>query len=122
MAIISKTCDLLLGPPSHLINLMLRVAGRIAAGEWRGLVFGLGEDGARIPVQWDYSDGEFSSWGDDDDYCLGRVSTAPGSNVDDKEDEDDDGHDGNDGNDGNNGHRRERVGLTEESSRSWEVD
>jgi hypothetical protein len=68
MAIISKTCDVLFGPPSHLVSLMLKVAAKIVAGEWRGMVFGFGEGGEKIPVQWDYSDGEFSSWGDDDDY------------------------------------------------------
>ncbi|RYP15333.1 hypothetical protein DL765_005767 [Monosporascus sp. GIB2] len=68
--IIQKTLEVLLRPPSHLVNLMLRVAARIAAGEWRGLVFGFGEGGEQIPVQWDYSDGEFSDWEDDDEYVL----------------------------------------------------
>ncbi|KAI8627513.1 inheritance of peroxisomes protein 1-domain-containing protein [Xylariaceae sp. FL1651] len=70
-AIVHKTVEILLSPPSHLVNLMLKVAAKIAAGEWRGLVFGLGEAGEQIPVQWDYySDGEFSSLSDDDDYTL----------------------------------------------------
>ncbi|KAK3984936.1 inheritance of peroxisomes protein 1-domain-containing protein [Cladorrhinum sp. PSN332] len=60
MTVIHKTCEILMSPPSHLINLMLKVAARIAAGEWRGLIFGTGEDGERIPVQWDYSDEEDS--------------------------------------------------------------
>ncbi|KAK4161660.1 inheritance of peroxisomes protein 1-domain-containing protein [Cladorrhinum sp. PSN259] len=60
MTVIHKTYEILLSPPSHLINLMLKVAARIAAGEWRGLVFGTGEDGERIPVQWDWSDEEDS--------------------------------------------------------------
>ncbi|TLD33126.1 hypothetical protein PspLS_01230 [Pyricularia sp. CBS 133598] len=55
-AIIHKTCEILLSPPSHLINLMLNVAARITGGEWRGFVFGVGESGEQIPVQWDYSD------------------------------------------------------------------
>ncbi|QBZ60597.1 hypothetical protein PoMZ_07539 [Pyricularia oryzae] len=55
-AIIHKTCEILLSPPSHLINLMLNVAARITSGEWRGFVFGVGESGEQIPVQWDYSD------------------------------------------------------------------
>lgn len=46
LAIVSKTCEILLSPPGHLIGLMLRVAARIAAGEWRGLVFG--EGGERV--------------------------------------------------------------------------
>lgn len=58
MAVIQKTCEILMSPPSHLINLMLKVAARIAAGEWRGLVFGMNERGEQIPVQWDWSDDE----------------------------------------------------------------
>ncbi|KAI1809947.1 inheritance of peroxisomes protein 1-domain-containing protein [Poronia punctata] len=84
-AIIHKTMEILLSPPSHLVNLMLKVAAKIAAGEWRGLVFGLGEAGEQIPVQWDYySDGEFSGLSDDDDDnddCIfaGYVSSGRGS-------------------------------------------
>lgn len=55
-AIINKTCEILLSPPGHLINLMLNVAARITGGEWRGFIFGVGESGEQIPVQWDYSD------------------------------------------------------------------
>ncbi|KAI0443080.1 inheritance of peroxisomes protein 1-domain-containing protein [Xylaria telfairii] len=67
--IIHKTMEILLGPPSYLVNLMLKVAAMIVAGEWRGLVFGLGEAGEQIPVQWDYySDDEFSDLSDSNDY------------------------------------------------------
>ncbi|KAH8903887.1 hypothetical protein BR93DRAFT_971483 [Coniochaeta sp. PMI_546] len=73
-AIIHKTMEILFSPPSHLIDLMLKVAARIAAGEWRGYVFGLGEAGERIPVRWDWSDGdddgegELGGWGADEDW------------------------------------------------------
>ncbi|KAI8957201.1 inheritance of peroxisomes protein 1-domain-containing protein [Daldinia sp. FL1419] len=71
--IINKTVELILSPPTYLVNIMLKVAARILAGEWRGLVFGVGEGGERIPVQWDYSDGEFSDWSDDDEsYASAR--------------------------------------------------
>ncbi|KAI1262020.1 inheritance of peroxisomes protein 1-domain-containing protein [Xylariaceae sp. FL1019] len=71
VAIVQKTVEILLSPPSHLVNLMLKVAAKIAAGEWRGLVFGLGESGEQIPVQWDYiSDGEFSNLSDDDAFLY----------------------------------------------------
>jgi len=60
-AVLSKTFELLMGPPGHLIQLMLRVARKILAGEWRGLVYGFNEGGEEIPVQWDYSDEECSS-------------------------------------------------------------
>lgn len=72
MAIINKTCEIILGPPSHIIALMLKVAARIAAGQWRGIVYGYGEDGQAIPVQWDYSEGEFSDWSDDEPYMGPR--------------------------------------------------
>ncbi|KAK3313936.1 inheritance of peroxisomes protein 1-domain-containing protein [Apodospora peruviana] len=58
LAIIHTTCEILMSPPSHLLHLMLKVAARITAGEWRGFVFGTDERGERIPVQWDWSDDE----------------------------------------------------------------
>ncbi|KAI1430684.1 inheritance of peroxisomes protein 1-domain-containing protein [Xylaria sp. CBS 124048] len=70
-AFVQKTVEILLSPPGHLVNLMLKVAAKIAAGEWRGLVFGFGEAGEQIPVQWDYySDGDYSDLSDDDDYII----------------------------------------------------
>lgn len=76
--IIQKTVEILLSPPSYLISLILKIAAKIAAGEWRGLVYGFGEAGEQIPVQWDYySDGEFSDLSDTDDYAL----TAHGSDY-----------------------------------------
>ncbi|KAI0150657.1 inheritance of peroxisomes protein 1-domain-containing protein [Xylariaceae sp. FL1272] len=75
VAIVQKTVEILLSPPSHLVNLMLKVASKIVAGEWRGLVFGLGESGEQIPVQWDYfSDGEFSNLSDDDTYLYATAN------------------------------------------------
>ncbi|KAI0394472.1 inheritance of peroxisomes protein 1-domain-containing protein [Xylariaceae sp. FL0594] len=119
-AIVHKTVEILLSPPGHLVNLMLKVAARIAAGEWRGLVFGRGEGGEEIPVQWDYySDGEFSGLSDEDNYIDEKCSSSRGGGVprstvrhsrqwtrDDDDDcgsddgdnnENDDGHDGHDG-------------------------
>lgn len=74
-----KTLEILFSPPSHLIDLMLRVAARIAAGEWRGYVFGFGDGGERIPVRWDWSDGdddgegELGGWGADEDWEFTRM-------------------------------------------------
>ncbi|EFQ30476.1 hypothetical protein CGRA01v4_10024 [Colletotrichum graminicola] len=81
MAIVSKTCEVLLGPPSHLITLMLQVAAKIAAGQWRGMMFGFGEGGETIPVQWDYSDDEYDSWGENDDFYLSQVESSRASSV-----------------------------------------
>jgi len=50
-AIIQKTCEILLSPPSHLFQLMLSIASKIAAGEWRGMLSGHGE-----AVHWDFED------------------------------------------------------------------
>ncbi|KAI1207757.1 inheritance of peroxisomes protein 1-domain-containing protein [Annulohypoxylon truncatum] len=80
-AIIQKTVEMLLAPPTHLVNLMLKVAAKIASGEWRGLVFGFGEGGERIPVQWDYSDGEFSDWSDDEDYAMAKSKQSSSSSI-----------------------------------------
>ena len=51
-AIIQKTCEILLSPPSHLFTLMINIASKIAAGEWRGFLFSpYGEE-----VHWDFED------------------------------------------------------------------
>ena len=47
----------MLEPTNYLAKLMLRVAARITTGEWRGVVFGVNEAGEKIPVQWDYTEG-----------------------------------------------------------------
>ena len=78
-SIVQKILGVLLGPPSYLIKLMLKVAAKIAAGEWRGLVLGFGEAGEEIPVQWDYySDGEYSDLSDSDDYTVANSSSDVG--------------------------------------------
>ncbi|KAI0836797.1 inheritance of peroxisomes protein 1-domain-containing protein [Hypoxylon sp. FL0890] len=98
-AIIQKTVEILLRPPTHLVNLMLKVAAKIAAGEWRGLVFGFGEGGERIPVQWDYADDdEFSDWSDDEDYAMARSKQSSSSSI------------------------PQMVNSNQRDSRSWEVD
>lgn len=66
MAIVQKTCEVLLGPPAYLVQLMLRVAARIVAGEWSGVVSGEGEGGERMRVWWDYEDGDMGGWSEDE--------------------------------------------------------
>jgi hypothetical protein len=39
---------------------MLDIAAKIAAGEWRGIVFGYDEGGEEIVGQWDDEDGELT--------------------------------------------------------------
>ncbi|GAB1317231.1 hypothetical protein MFIFM68171_07441 [Madurella fahalii] len=72
ITVLHKTCEILLSPPSHLMNLMLKVAARIAAGEWRGFVFGMGEGGVgRVEVCWDWS--EEDEYDDGDDFGQHHV-------------------------------------------------
>jgi hypothetical protein len=70
-AILQKTCEILLSPPSHLLHLMLNIASKIAAGEWRGVFYGEGES-----VHWDFED-EYAGEGWTDDYCLGLPNPQP---------------------------------------------
>lgn len=81
-AIIQKTCEILLSPPSHLFHLMISIASKIAAGEWRGVLSGQGES-----VHWDFED-EYSSEGwFEDDYGISlpnphqMKAKTTGSNV-----------------------------------------
>ncbi|CAG8954190.1 hypothetical protein HYFRA_00005810 [Hymenoscyphus fraxineus] len=71
-AILQKTCEILLSPPSHLFQLMISIASKIAAGEWRGVLFsGYGD------VTWDfeedYADGLYSPT-DDFGIALPRAN------------------------------------------------
>jgi hypothetical protein len=43
-AILQKTCEILLSPPSHLLRLMLEIAARIRRGEWRELFYDYGDE------------------------------------------------------------------------------
>lgn len=62
-AIIQKTCEILLSPPSHLLHMMINIASKIAAGEWRGMLPGEGE-----AVHWDFAEDDYhgDTWTVDD--------------------------------------------------------
>ena len=64
-AIIQKTCEILLSPPSHLLNLMLGIASKIAAGEWRGVLSSHGE-----AVHWDFENEYAGEGWAEDDYGI----------------------------------------------------
>ncbi|KAH7018319.1 inheritance of peroxisomes protein 1-domain-containing protein [Microdochium trichocladiopsis] len=84
-AILSKTFEILMSPPSHLIQLILRVARKILAGEWRGLVYGFNEGGEEIPVHWDYSDEDFANLeeeAEDDSNGLGTRGRSSSTHWD----------------------------------------
>lgn len=55
-SIFNRTCEILITPPAHLISIMLKVAARITAGEWRGFVFGMDEGGEVVDIRWDWTD------------------------------------------------------------------
>lgn len=77
-SIFNKTCEILISPPAHLISLMLKVAERITAGEWRGFTFGMGEDGEVLDVRWDWTeDGELDAWGLERDLDFRRGVMRP---------------------------------------------
>ncbi|KAF1963594.1 hypothetical protein CC80DRAFT_9523 [Byssothecium circinans] len=62
-ALIRKTCEIVLGPPAHLVQLMLRIAANITDG-----VFGFNtyrvRPSEKIPCSWESSDEE--DWPEDD--------------------------------------------------------
>lgn len=70
-AILQKTCEILLSPPSHLFNIMLNIATKIAAGEWRGVLSGYGGEG----VHWDFEDEYASEAWTEDDFGISLPST-----------------------------------------------
>lgn len=69
-AIIQKTFEILVSPPSHLLHLMLNIASKIAAGEWRGVLPGQGE-----AVHWDFEDEYGVTEWNEDDYGIGLFNT-----------------------------------------------
>ncbi|TQS35338.1 hypothetical protein Golomagni_04243 [Golovinomyces magnicellulatus] len=57
--IIQKTFEIFFKPSSHLIQLMLGIASRIALGEWHGVLANYGE-----PIHWDFEE----DYGNNDEY------------------------------------------------------
>lgn len=57
-----------MSPPSHLVQIMVEIAAKIKAGQWRGAVFGVDEGGEEVVGEWDYGDGDFmcDQWDDAD--------------------------------------------------------
>ena len=129
MAVIQKTCEILLSPPSHLINLMLKVAARITAGEWRGFVFGMSDSGEKIPVRWDWSDedddgyGELDGWGADDDWPHSGVARKMAGSFPEEDDNSSEGGISKESDGGEGAPKPPTRELSDaEWSRSWGVD
>ncbi|EKG17639.1 hypothetical protein MPH_05088 [Macrophomina phaseolina MS6] len=84
-AIMQKTMGILIGPPAHLVALMLRIAARIATGMFTPDSWSL-RRGKKIPGAWQWSEDE-DEWDDEDDYGIPlhnyRTKAEPdGSDVD----------------------------------------
>ncbi|KAL1633338.1 hypothetical protein SLS56_002974 [Neofusicoccum ribis] len=67
-AIMQKTIGLLVGPPAHLVALMLRIAASIATGVFTPDSWSL-RRGKKIPGAWQWSEDE-DEWDDEDDYGI----------------------------------------------------
>jgi len=75
-ALIQKTYSLVIGPPAHLIAIMLQIAARIVQGI--PIVYDRASRRKKLPGTWESSTGEEDEW-DEDDYGiplknLGRTS------------------------------------------------
>ncbi|KAF2147102.1 uncharacterized protein K452DRAFT_354568 [Aplosporella prunicola CBS 121167] len=68
VALVQKTMGLLIGPPAHLVALMLRIAARIANGNTTADTWSL-HKGRSIPGAWQWSEDEGDEW-DEDDYGI----------------------------------------------------
>lgn len=77
-ALIDKTCAILLGPPAHLVALMLRIASRIANGGLNVVSFNLANKGQKIPCSWESSGDEEDEW-DEDDFGMPLSNVSSGS-------------------------------------------
>ncbi|TVY34623.1 hypothetical protein LSUB1_G004476 [Lachnellula subtilissima] len=64
-AILQTTAKILLSPPSHLLHLMLNIASKIAAGEWRGFLSNQGEN-----VYWDFEQEYGAAPCNEDDFGI----------------------------------------------------
>lgn len=64
-ALVQKTCAILLGPPAHLVALMLRIAAKISNGAFGFNTYRVPRDGERIPCSWE-SSGDEEEWHEDD--------------------------------------------------------
>lgn len=70
-AIIQKTYEILVSPPGHLLHLMLNIASKIAAGEWRGVLPGHEE-----ALHWDFEDQYGATEWNEDDYGVELFETG----------------------------------------------
>jgi len=67
-ALIRKTAEIVLGPPSHLVNLMLRIAAKISDGIFGFKTYHVRQTNENIPGSWESSDEE--DWAEEDDFGI----------------------------------------------------
>jgi hypothetical protein len=67
-ALIRKTCELVLGPPAHLVQLMLRIAANISDGVFSFNTYRVPRNTEKIPCSWESSDED--EWPEEDDYGI----------------------------------------------------
>ncbi|KAF2661695.1 hypothetical protein K491DRAFT_710536 [Lophiostoma macrostomum CBS 122681] len=63
-ALVRKTCELLLGPPAHLVTIMLNIAAKISDGVFGFNTYRVRQSGEKIPCSWESSDED--EWEEDD--------------------------------------------------------
>lgn len=66
-ALVRKTCEILLGPPAHLVTLMLRIAAQVSNGVFRFDTYSMRHTVEKIPCSWESSDED--EW-EEDDYGI----------------------------------------------------
>lgn len=75
--VVRKACELILGPPAHLVTLMLNIAARISQGALRFTTYKVrtARKGERIPCSWESSDEE-QDW-EEDDFGIPLSNLSP---------------------------------------------
>ncbi|KAF2106312.1 inheritance of peroxisomes protein 1-domain-containing protein [Lophiotrema nucula] len=66
-ALVRRTCELILGPPAHLVTLMLSIAARVSNG-FGFNTYRVRHTGEKIPCSWESSEEE-DEW-EEDDYGI----------------------------------------------------
>lgn len=67
-ALIRKTCEIVLGPPAHLVQVMLRIAAKISDGMFGFNTYRVRHTGEKIPCSWESSDED--EWPEEDDFGI----------------------------------------------------
>lgn len=65
-ALVRKTYELILGPPAHLVSLMLQIASRVSNGAFGWDTYKIKNTAEKIPCAWESSEDEW----DEDDYGI----------------------------------------------------